>query len=303
MIGHLCDALNVRPDFFFRETKVEIGELSFRKMDKLPVKEQNRIVEYTKDVLSRYLELEEILGIETRFRNPLEGYSVVSSFEDVEKASVAVREAWDLGSDPIYNTMELLEDNHIKVVAIDSEDGFDGLQTWVNHSLPVIVINTSRVKVKERIRFTILHELGHLLLPMSGLNEKAKERSCNQFAAAMLFPREAAEKELGKHRNKMFIQELGELKKQYGISIQALIYRANDLDIISNRYVKQLIFLMENNNWKITEPVEYTGDEGSNRFKQLLFRALAEEQISMSKAAVLNNQTVTDFRKQIMVVE
>lgn len=303
MIGHLSDALNVRPDFFFRETKVEVGNLCFRKLDKLPVKEQNRIVEYTKDVLARYLELEEILGIETRFTNPLEGFPALATFDDVEKAATFVREKWNLGTDPIYNTMELLEDNHIKVIPVESEDSFDGMQTWVNHSIPVIVINTNRLKVKERIRFTVLHELGHLLLPMEGLNEKAREKYCNQFAAAMLFPKEAADKELGMKRNKMFIQEFGELKKQYGISIQALIYRANDLGIISNSYVKQLIFLMESNNWKIVEPVEYIGDEGSNRFKQLLFRALAEEQISMSKAAVLYNQTLNEFRKQIMVVE
>ena len=303
MIGYLCVALKVRPDFFFRETKVEVGDLCFRKLDKLPVKEQSRIVEYSKDVLARYLELEEILGIETRFSNPLEGFSTLATFDDVEKAATIVRKEWNLGTDPIYNTMELLEDNHIKVIPVESEDSFDGMQTWVNHSIPVIVINTSRLKVKERIRFTVLHELGHLLLPMDGLNEKAKEKYCNQFAAAMLFPKEAADKELGMKRNKMFIQEFGELKKQYGISIQALIYRANDLGIISNSYVKQLIFLMESNNWKIVEPVEYIGDEGSNRFKQLLFRALAEEQISMSKAAVLYNQTLNEFRKQIMIVE
>ena len=99
------------------------------------------------------------------------------------------------------------------------------------------------------------------------------------------------------------MQELGELKKQYGISIQALAYRAKDLGIISESYVKQFMFLMVHNQWKINEPIQYTGLEASNRFTQLLFRALAEDQISMNKAAVLNNQSLSEFRKQIMVVE
>jgi predicted HTH domain antitoxin len=51
-------------------------------------------------------------------------------------------------------------------------------------------------------------------------------------------------------------------------------------------------------NWKVDEPAEYYGVEGSNRFEQLLFRALIEGQISMSKAASLNNQTLADFRKE-----
>ena len=62
------------------------------------------------------------------------------------------------------------------------------------------------------------------------------------------------------------------------------------------------MFLMVHNNWKAIEPIQYTGVEESQRFNQLLFRALAEDLISMNKAAVLNNQSLIEFRKQIMVV-
>ena len=302
MIGYLCEALNVKPDFFFRETKVELGVVEFRKLQKLPSKEQNKVIEITRDILARYLELEEIIGIETKFNNPLKGLKTISSLEDVEEASIRVREEWDLGLDPISNTIELLEDNHIKVVVVNSEDAFDGLQTWVNGNIPVIAINRSHLKSTDRIRFTVLHELGHLLMPLEGLEEKIKERYCHQFAAAMLFPKDTAEKELGATRKKLFVQELGALKQQYGISIQALVYRAKDLGIISETYVRQFMFLMVHNNWKAIEPIQYTGVEESQRFNQLLFRALAEDLISMNKAAVLNNQSLIEFRKQIMVV-
>lgn len=302
MINHLSKALHVQPDFFFRDTKVELGELEFRKLTRLPVKEQHKIVESTKDVLSRYLELEEIIGIETIFENPLKDTPVISSFEDIENAASKVRECWHLGFDPIYNTIELLEDNHIKVVSVYSEDSFDGMQTWLNQTIPVIVINRSNLKSADRIRFTVIHELGHLLLPLGNLPEKVKEKYCNQFAAAMLIPKTAILKELGISRKKLYIQELGELKKQYGISIQALMYRCKDLNIITESHLNQLASIIVDNNWKIIEPVQYTGLEESNRFIQLLFRALAEELISMNKAAVLNNQSLVDFRKQITVV-
>jgi Zn-dependent peptidase ImmA (M78 family)/DNA-binding XRE family transcriptional regulator len=303
MINQLSKALHVQPDFFFRDTKVELGELEFRKLTRLPVKEQNKIVESTKDVLSRYLELEEIIGIETNFENPLKDMPVLSSFEDIERAASKVRECWYLGLDPIYNTIELLEDNHIKVVSVYSEDSFDGMQTWLNQTIPVIVINRSKLKSADRIRFTVLHELGHLLLPLGNLPDKVKEKYCNQFAAAMLIPKAAIQKELGISRKKLFIQELGELKKQYGVSIQALMYRCKDLNIITESHLNQLVFIIVHNNWKMIEPVQYTGLEESNRFTQLLFRALAEELISMNKAAVLNNQSLVDFRKQITVVQ
>lgn len=303
MMGHLIGALGVRPDYFFKESNIELGALEFRKLKKFSAKEQNRIVERTKDVLSRYLELEEIVGIESKFKNPLSGLGVISSFEDVDNASKEVRKKWHLGLDPIYNSIELLEDNHIKVVEIHSDDGFDGMQTWVNGNIPVIAINMSRMKSADRTRFTVLHELGHLLLPLSGLGEREKETYCHQFAAAMLFPRETAEKEMGKSRTKLLIQELGALKQQYGISIQALVYRARDLGIITDSYLKQFMFIMAHNQWKVNEPIQYEGVEKSNRFNQLIFRALAEELISISKAAALTNQTLNDFRKQMMLVE
>ena len=54
--------------------------------------------------------------------------------------------------------------------------------------------------------------------------------------------------------------------------------------------------------WKIDEPFEYNGIEESNRFEQLLFRALVEEQISMSKAASLSNRTLADFRSECQMI-
>lgn len=55
--------------------------------------------------------------------------------------------------------------------------------------------------------------------------------------------------------------------------------------------------------WKVEEPYEYIGLETSCRFDQLLFRALSEEIISMSKAASLKNMKLSEFRSKILVVE
>jgi hypothetical protein len=54
--------------------------------------------------------------------------------------------------------------------------------------------------------------------------------------------------------------------------------------------------------YRKNEPGEYTGTEKSLRFQQLLYRAAAEEVISLSKAASLNNQSLSQFRKTFVVV-
>jgi Zn-dependent peptidase ImmA (M78 family)/transcriptional regulator with XRE-family HTH domain len=303
MIGFLADALHVRPAFFFRETKMEIGKVEFRKLSKLPAKEEVKILEAVRDKLSRYLELEEILSIWTDFKNPVQIKHNIRSFDDVEAACLAVRESWKMGSDPIANCFELLEDHHIKIIEVETEAGFDGLQTMVNGNIPVIAINMTKLRSCDRRRFTVLHELGHLLLPLEGLTEKQKETYCHQFASGMLLPAVTARKELGNSRNKLMIQELGNLKLQYGVSIQAIVMRAKDLGIISDSYARQFFFYINQMGWKSSEPYEYKGYEQSNRFEQLLFRALAEDLISMSKAAELNNQSLAEFKEKSLSVK
>jgi transcriptional regulator with XRE-family HTH domain len=73
-INLLSKALNVSPDYFFRTTKVELSEIEYRKLSKMPQKEASIIKEKTKEYLSRYLELEEILGLPNEFENPLKDF-------------------------------------------------------------------------------------------------------------------------------------------------------------------------------------------------------------------------------------
>lgn len=298
MIGLLSDVLDVRPDFFFREMQVKIGPIAFRKFPDLPAKEEHRIIETVRDYLSRYLELEEIIGIRTEFQHPLEGFKEITCFQDVEDAAQEVRKKWALGCDPIYNAIELLEDKHIKIVEVAAGDSFDGMQTWVNGSIPVIAINKNRLDKTDRKRFTVMHELGHLLLTFpKEMPEKQQETFCHQFAGAILIPEPAMKEELGPKRRKLMVEELAALKQQYGVSIQAIAMRAKDLGIISDSYCRQFFTYIRQKGWKVNEPVIYEGREQSNRFPQLIFRALAEEVISIGQAASLANKKLADFKQ------
>jgi len=301
-INLLSKALDVQPDYFFRSTKVELSEIEYRQLSKMPQKEAAVIKEKTKAYLSRYLELEEIIGLNVGFEKPLENFGLVTSCEQVNKAANQLREYWNLGNGAIFNVVELLEDKNIKVVKLDVDEDFDGLQTFVNGTIPVVAYNIKKTNKPDRIRLTLLHELAHLLLTFGDITLRQKETLCHQFAGAMLLPEKTIKAELGEHRNKLSINELGNIKKQYGISMRAIVMRARDCGIINDHYTKQFFFLIKQMNWKVDEPVEYQGVEESNRFEQLLFRALVEDQISMSKAASLNNQSLADFRKEHQMV-
>ena len=302
MIGLLSDALNVRPDFFFRTMQVVIGEIEYRKL-RMPVKEEAKIREQTRDYLSRYIELEEILGIEHAFDNPLKDLPPVSTYEQVNAAAELLRECWDLGKGAIVNIPELLEERFVKVVRIDADASFDGLQTFVNGTIPVVAYNSNLSHMKYRVRFTLLHELAHLLLQFGDLTHAQKEKLCHQFAGAMLLPEATIKKELGAHRTKLSFQELGNVKRQYGISMQALVMRANVCGIVNDHYVRQFFNSLDQMGWGKEEPVAYEGTEESGRFDQLVYHALAEELISTSKAAALKNQTLAAFRYNTLTMK
>jgi Zn-dependent peptidase ImmA (M78 family)/DNA-binding XRE family transcriptional regulator len=292
----ICNALDVRPDYFTRETSINLENVEFRKLRKLSAKESARIKEKTVDILERYFELEDILGIDEQFVNPIVDLEI-NSYQDVEKAADRLKELWKLGEDPLPNVIELLEDHNIKVVEIEAGDEFVGLATWKGIKNPVIVVNSS-LKA-DRKRFTVLHELGHILMKVNHQEEKDREFLCHSFAGAMLIPRESLIKELGPSRSQIYLNELVYLKEQFGVSIQAIMFRAKHLGIISESFHKNFMIYLSMKGYKKNEPGDYKGSEKSNRFKQLLFRAVAEEIISTSKAAALDNKKLSEFREDL----
>ena len=302
MIGLLSKVLNVRPDYFYNDFKIEFSEIEYRKLQSYSSKESQRIIEISRDALRRYLELEELLHLETTFQNPLKGFEITDR-KSIDKAADKLRNEWDLGLNPIANVIELLEDHHVKVIELESDVKLDGFSTIANDKYPIVILNKSKLDSKaDRKRWTALHELGHIVLDLEQYDEKTRERYCHYFAGALLFPREVMEKELGKKRSKLSLNELMALKAEYGMSMQAIVYRAKDLEIISASTFKQFFQMFSQLGYRVNEPVEYEGKEQSNRFRQLLFRALAEEIISFSKAAALSNQKLADFRQQNLII-
>jgi Zn-dependent peptidase ImmA (M78 family)/DNA-binding XRE family transcriptional regulator len=299
----LSKVLDVKTDYFLRPQSVEISNIEFRKKSSLTVKQTSAIKEKIKDNIERYIELESFLQFENKFENPIKDVIIVNA-GCIENAVAQLLHTWDLGINALPNIIEILEDKDIKIVEIDVDEKFDGLSGWANETIPIIVVNKNFSV--ERKRFTCLHELGHLLLNFKteSSNNKEIEHFCHQFAGAMLLPKETIFNELGRKRNSISINELIYIKESYGISIQAIMARAKGLGIISSdQYIKFRIWVNKNENHKKEIGFgEYKGVEHSSRFKQLLYRAAAEEIISMSKAASLSNVKLAQFRDEFMAI-
>jgi Zn-dependent peptidase ImmA (M78 family)/DNA-binding XRE family transcriptional regulator len=292
----IAQVLGVRVNYFFRSERVVLQNVEFRKRVKLTKTEEEKVREQTIDFLERYHELESLLDAQIKFENPTEG-TVINSFEDIDSAAERLRDAWKLGRDSIGNVIETLEDRGIKVFQVSANDSFDGLSAIGNDSL-VIVVNTVFDVVRQR--FTTLHELAHCVLRFNpDIPEKQVEKLCHAFAGAFLLPKETFIEEMTVRRRYISLAELVQVKEQYGVSIQAIMARAKALGIISDSGYQDFSILFSKLGYRKNEPGRYTGQEKALRFKQLLYRAAAEEIISMSKAAALNNQKLAEFRQEL----
>ncbi len=299
VLTQLARALGVRVEFFLRPKPVaKVEAPAFRKHSRLSVREKNAIVAKLQEWLERCLEVESFFPPEElrRFEFPLRVNRSVGSLEDAERVAEGLRGAWDLGVDPIENLTEVLEDKGLKVGLVDAPKHFDALTFWVNHDAPVVSVN--RTFPGDRQRFSLAHELGHLMLePTRGVDE---EKAANRFAGAFLVPAAVARYELGKRRHALDPRELYLLKHKFGLSMLGWVRRAEDLGIVSGSAAKSLYKLFNSRGWRRHEPGEQLPPERPTRMKRLVMKILVEGLISESRAAELLGNPLREFHGQAM---
>lgn len=288
----LAKLFDLKVDYFFNSFKIDLGEVNFRKKSSFSAKKQDSLKENIKIKLENYLYIEDLLSIDFNFSNPIDDI-IIEKMEDIEAAVSQLKNSWEIGFDPVHNIIQLLEDKRIKIIELaDSEDNFDGLATYVDGKYPVIVLN-SKFPV-ERKRFSLLHELGHLLLNISEDTQLKSEDVCNKFASEFLLPKAAIIEEFGGKRKHIIISELISIQEKYGISIKAIVYKLKDVGILNDNqhagFYKKIRFnrALE----KEIDQSRFSTPENSDRFERLVYRALAQENISVSKAASLLNVNI-----------
>ena len=83
------------------------------------------------------------------------------------------------------------------------------------------------------------------------------------------------------------------LQREWGISCMAQMYKAKDLDIITdNRYIGYCVRLNRNKALKAEMEESRFLPETTNRFQSLVFQALGEFKITAAKAAAMLGITV-----------
>ncbi|MDB5016102.1 MAG: helix-turn-helix protein [Mucilaginibacter sp.] len=254
--------------------------------------------------ISKFLELERIMGYVRQFENPLEEVKI-NNEKDIEKAAKLLRKKWKIGNAPISDVVETLESKGVFVVEVSRTEDFCGLSGSLNKNVPIIVLN-ERSLTLERKRFTALHELGHIVLQFDeDFSEDKIEFYCNFFAGAVLIVDEALYAEFGRNRTLISLAELKRIKELYGISIQAIIIRARQTDFIDNKTSND--WWQAYNEWfsggdNQNDFGHFKSNEKATRFNNMIVQGVAERRLSWSKAAELCGKKIDNLKKELNVL-
>jgi len=133
---------------------------------------------------------------------------------------------------------EKLEENNIFTFQISMPEE-DARGFALSDEFPSIATINSKDSIEARI-FTLMHEVGHLLLNNTGISipdfnsKNSVEKWCNEFSSNFLLPKEIA-KRIFSERNEILIESstLKELSRKYKLSKNMLLYNMAKLKFIT----------------------------------------------------------------------
>ena len=235
-----------------------LGSLLFRSHVNMPANERAEI--------SRLGQIEfEIAAVLTkRVRNKvaLRLPQLTEETIDYITAAQLTRNALGLSLDvPIPHLVRVVEQSGAIVLTLPSHfETCDAFSLWANvpssqaafeMKKPLVIL--SGETPGDRLRSSLAHEIGHLVMHQAirGTTREMEEEAY-KFGAELLLPEVAMREEI---TTPVTLTSLSKLKPIWGVSIQMLIRRAYDLDIITERQYKYLFKQLAERGWRTNEPI------------------------------------------------
>ena len=303
VLSKLANVLGVNASYFFTEPSIKVEFIAYRRSGQLLERESERLKSKIEYELENRVEILELLGQVDGTKIPIQAFAV-KSMEDAEKAAENLRSDWKLGLEPIRNVTETLENRYMCVINVEADDSFDGISAKVcdqENNLKTVALVTRTAVDVVRQRLNLTHELGHLVMDISEkLNEKEEEEAAFRFGTAFLAPAKRIFEEIGERRSLIQLQELFLLKRTFGLSIQALILRLLELNIITESYYWNLFSLINKLGWRKHEPEDWDVERSFWLEKHVL-RLFTEGVIDKNKVKrIIGENAEFDFPESVI---
>lgn len=209
-------------------------------------------------------------------------------------AAAMLRRDWNINEPVIDQLIPMLEERNILVHSFDfGTSRVDSKSMLADNGSPIIFLNSTLQG--DRQRFSLAYELGHLLMhtfnPVS--YERDISREANLFAAEFLMPADEIRKDFEKG---ITIPLLGELKVKWKVSMIALLYRADDLGMLTANQKRYLVQQFNQLRIRRREPQELDIPvEQPTLVKKLLENYRTQKKLGMEEMAALLSLQVSEY--------
>lgn len=244
-IASMAEKLDRSVDFFQEPGEATSSAVSFyRKTTSLPA----RVFKQCNARMNiKRLEIQRHLDQKSPSQLPLP-HLPVEKIGSAANAAIEIRKLWGLTDGPISNLTELVEAAGCVVVHFDfGTKKLDGL-CLSGSGTPFIFLNQDFPA--GRMRLTLAHELGHLVMHRAPHEDVEKEAW--GFAAELLMPANQIREQL----NSVSLGRLAELKLKWNVSMQALLKRAGDLELCNPRHSRFMWMQMGKSGYRLQEPYD-----------------------------------------------
>lgn len=219
---------------------------------------------------------------------------------DIEKlgspaeAARKLRKLWKVEKGAISNLTQILEENGLFLVNFDfNTERVDGMSILANGKFPIVFSN--KRSLGDRQRFTLAYELGHLVMHLQTNPTFTRDISheANEFAAEFLMP----EKDIkGDFKDGVTLNILADLKRKWKVSMQALLYRANDIGIITDNQKRYLINQFNSMNIRRREPAELDiPRENPMKLRDMITNYKNKQKLNVKQLALFFNSNEEEF--------
>lgn len=178
----------------------------------------------------------------------------IASYDDPLEAARELRKTLDSPAGPLADVIRSVERLGVLVLPLPEIRDCDAFATWAgpNRTLPVIGLSGGRPA--DRIRMSTAHELGHLVMHRCiHLASKENEEEAYAFAAEFLMPASDIYSDLTAQKISLF--RLAELKAKWRTSMQAILRRSRELQIINDRQYRYVMMQISQRGWRSEEPI------------------------------------------------
>lgn len=250
----IAQVLQLPTDFFYRQLILYAPNgtsvLMFRRKQTTSVKVQDQVIMEMNRLSENVRILFNSVDLQTTANIPIHepGDETVNGIEEIADR---VRLELNIPPGPIPSIVRVLESMGVIIVRRSLPPKVDALVNSPPGERPVIILSNNLMGGRER--FTLAHELGHMVMH-NAINYPYKdlEAQGHRYGGSFLMPARDIKSKL---RN-LTMERLIALSAEWRVSVQALVRRAFDLEVITERQYRSWNVELGKSGFRTKEPVK-----------------------------------------------